>query len=126
MLMVQKQSDANTVTVAGEVNKRLAAIESELPTGVKINTVIDLSTFVTRSMTNLGTTALQAIALTFLVLLFFLRHLRSSLIVAVAIPISMVVTFAVMDQAGLTLNMISMAGLALAVGLLVDSSIVVL
>ena len=126
MLMVQKQSDANTVSVAREVTKRLGAIESELPTGIKISTVIDLSTFVTRSMSNLGNTALEAIALTFLVLLFFLRNLRSSLIVAVAIPISMVVTFAVMDQAGLTLNMISMAGLALAVGMLVDSSIVVL
>jgi HAE1 family hydrophobic/amphiphilic exporter-1 len=125
-LMVQKQSDANTVSVAREVTKRLGAIEAELPTGVTIETIIDLSTFVTRSMTNLGYTALQAIALTFLVLLFFLRNLRSSMIVAAAIPISIVVTFAVMDQAGLTLNMISMAGLALAVGMLVDSSIVVL
>ena len=126
MLMVQRQSDANTVTVARNVIKRLGQIESELPRGVRIKTVIDLSTFITRSMSNLGNTALQAIALTFLVLLFFLRNLRSSLIVAVSIPISMVVTFAVMDQAGLTLNIISMAGLALAVGMLVDNSIVVL
>jgi HAE1 family hydrophobic/amphiphilic exporter-1 len=126
MLMVQKQSDANSVAVAREVNSRLKDIEAELPIGVKIAMVIDLTTFITRSMSNLGTTALQAIALTFLVLLFFLRNLRSSLIVAVAIPVSIIVTFAVMDQAGLTLNMISMAGLALAVGMLVDSSIVVL
>ncbi len=126
MLMVQRQSDANTVTVARNVINRLAQIESELPRGVRIQTVIDLSTFITRSMSNLGNTAIQAIALTFLVLLFFLRNMRSSLIVAISIPISMVVTFAVMDQAGLTLNIISMAGLALAVGMLVDNSIVVL
>lgn len=126
MLMVQRQSDANTVTVCRNVLARLGQIESELPKGVRIQTVIDLSTFITRSMSNLGNTALQAIALTFLVLLFFLRNLRSSLIVAVSIPVSMIVTFAVMDQAGLTLNMISMAGLALAVGMLVDNSIVVL
>ena len=126
MLMVQKQSDANTVSVAREVIKRLGQVETELPRGIRIQTVIDLSTFITRSMSNLGNTALQAIALTFLVLLFFLRNLRSSLIVAISIPISMILTFAVMDQAGLTLNIISMAGLALAVGLLVDNSIVVL
>lgn len=125
-LMVQKQSDANTVIVAREVNKRLKQIESELPRGVRIETVIDLSVFITRSMSNLSTTAYQAILLTFLVLLFFLRNMRSSLIVAVTIPISMIVTFAVMDQADLTLNIISMAGLALSIGMLVDNSIVVL
>ena len=126
MLMVQRQSDANTVTVSKDVTKRLGQIESELPRGIRIQTIIDLSTFITRSMSNLGYTAIEAIALTFLVLLFFLRNFRSSLIAAVSIPISMIVTFAVMDQAGLTLNIISMAGLALAVGMLVDNSIVVL
>jgi HAE1 family hydrophobic/amphiphilic exporter-1 len=125
-LIVQKQSDANTVIVAREVNKRLKQIESELPKGVRIETVIDLSVFITRSMSNLSSTAYQAILLTFLVLLFFLRNMRSSLIVAITIPISMIVTFAVMDQADLTLNIISMAGLALSVGMLVDNSIVVL
>ncbi len=64
--------------------------------------------------------------LTFLVLLFFLRNIRSSLIVAVSIPVSVITTFAVMDQSGLTLNIISMAGLALSIGMLVDNSIVVL
>lgn len=126
MLMIQKQADANTVAVCREVTERIPEIEAALAEGVKIDTIIDFSEFITLSMSNLGNTALQAVALTLLVLLFFLRNLRSSLIVAVSIPISMIVTFAVMDQAGLTLNMISMAGLALAVGMLVDNSIVVL
>ncbi len=126
MLMIMKQSDANTVTVCRDVMERLSQIESELPKGVRMSTVIDFSTFINRSMSNLGNTAVQAIGLTFLILLLFLRNLRSSLIVAVSIPVSIIVTFAVMDQAGLTLNIISMAGLALAVGLLVDNSIVVI
>ncbi|GAB4373426.1 MAG: efflux RND transporter permease subunit [Calditrichia bacterium] len=126
MLVVQKQSDANTVTVCRDVTSRIESIEAELPRGVHIDTIVDFSTFINRSISNLGNTALQAIALTFLVLLFFLRNTRSSLIVAVSIPVSMIVTFAVMDQAGLTLNIISMAGLALAVGMLVDNSIVVI
>ena len=126
MLVIMKQSDANTVTVCRGVLAQIDRIESELPRGISMDTVIDFSTFINRSMSNLGNTALQAIALTLLVLLFFLRNIRSALIVAVSIPVSMIVTFAVMDQAGLTLNIISMAGLALAVGLLVDNSIVVL
>ncbi len=126
MLMVQKQSDANTVTTAKAIVSQLDNIEKELPEGIELGVFIDLSSFITRSMSNLGSTAIQAILLAFLVLLFFLRNFKSSIIVAVSIPISMVLTFAVMDQADLTLNVISMAGLALAVGLLVDNSIVVL
>jgi hydrophobic/amphiphilic exporter-1 (mainly G- bacteria), HAE1 family len=126
MLAIQKQSDANTVEVCREVVQRIAAVEAQLPKGITLGVFYDTSTFITQSMSNLGSTAMQAVVLTFLVLLFFLRNLRSSLIVAVSIPVSMIVTFAVMDQAGLTLNIISMAGLALAVGMLVDNSIVVL
>jgi HAE1 family hydrophobic/amphiphilic exporter-1 len=126
MLALQKQSDANTVEVCRDVVDRMAAIEAQLPRGVKLGIFYDTSTFINQSMSNLGSTALQAVGLTFLVLLFFLRNVRSSLIVAVSIPVSMIVTFAVMDQAGLTLNIVSMAGLALAVGMLVDNSIVVL
>jgi len=126
LLVVQKQSDANTVNVSKMMNSRMPQILKELPKGVTVQTIYEQAEFINRSMSNLGTTAIQAIALAVLVLLFFLRNLRSSLIVGLSIPISMIVTFAVMDQAGLTLNIISMAGLALAVGLLVDNSIVVL
>jgi len=126
MLMISKQSDANTVQVCTSVTERLKTIQQEIPKGVEVSTVWDQSTFIKRSISNLGNTAVQAILLAFLVLLFFLLNFRSSLIVAVSIPTSMLVTFAIMDQAGLTLNLISMAGLALAVGMLVDNSIVVL
>jgi len=126
VLILQRQSDANTVNVTKELRTRMPQILRELPKGVEIETVWEQAEFINRSMSNLGNTAVQAIFLAVLVLLFFLRNVRSSIIVALSIPISMIVTFAVMDQAGLSLNMISMAGLALAVGLLVDNSIVVL
>jgi hydrophobic/amphiphilic exporter-1 (mainly G- bacteria), HAE1 family len=126
IVMAQKQADANTVTVSREVAKQLPKIMSELPKGVKIEVLWQQADFINQSMSNLGDSAWQAIFLTFLVLLFFLRNIRSSLIVAVSIPVSMLVTFAVMDYMGLTLNIISMAGLALAVGMIVDNSIVVL
>ncbi len=126
LLFVNKQSDANTVNVCNAVNGRLDNIIDEIPKGVELVTIWDQSQFINRSISNLGNTAIQAILLAFLVLLFFLLNFRSSLIVAVSIPTSLVVTFAVMDQAGLSLNIISMAGLALAVGMLVDNSIVVI
>ena len=126
LLMVSKQSDANTVQVCNKINNRLESIQNEIPKGVEIVRFWDQSEFINRSMSNLGQTAIQAIGLAFLVLLFFMLNLRSAIIIAISIPTSLLFTFSVMDQAGLTLNMISMAGLALAVGLLVDNSIVVL
>ncbi len=125
-VFIQKSSDANTVNVCRSIRNQLPRIEQELPRGVNVEVAIDLSDFIVNSMSNLSSTAWQAVLLTFLVLLFFLRNLRSSIIVAVSIPVSVIVTFAVMDQAGITLNIISMAGLALAIGMLVDNSIVVL
>ena len=126
IMIVQRQSDANTVNVTRKMHKAMPGIMSELPKGVDVEVIWEQAEFINKSISNLGNTAFQAIFLAVLVLLFFLRNWKSSLIIALSIPISVIVTFAVMDQAGLTLNMISMAGLALAVGLLVDNSIVVI
>ncbi len=125
MIMVRKQSDANTVQTVRGVREALPQIERALPKGVHLSTIFDQSEMVEQSIGNLSATAVQAFALAGLVLLFFLLSVRSALIVATAIPISVLATFGIMDQAGVTLNIISMAGLALAVGMLVDNSIVV-
>lgn len=126
LLIVSKNSAANTVQVAARVIEALPEIVRGLPEGVKIGVIFNQADFIKKSISNLSTTAVQAFLLAGLVLLFFLHNIRASVIVALTIPISIVVTFAVLDQAKLTLNMMSMAGLALAVGLLVDNSIVVL
>ena len=126
LLLVNKQADANTVQTARSVLRELPEIVEKVGQGIRFETVVDLSKFILRSISNLRNTALQAFVMAFLVLLFFLRNLRSSLIVALSIPISVILTFFVMQQGGLTLNIISMAGLALAIGMLVDNAIVVL
>ncbi|TNE51720.1 MAG: efflux RND transporter permease subunit [Deltaproteobacteria bacterium] len=126
MLMVQKRSDANTVQTAQAVLKELPKIQKRLPKGVLFKTVFNQSDFVVRSISNLSSSAGQAFFLAILVLLVFLRSFRSSLIVGLSIPVSVIATFSVMYLANITLNIISMAGLALAVGMLVDNSIVVL
>ena len=126
MLYVMKQTDANTVSVAKVIQEQLPKIAEKVGNGVEFETVIDFSDFINDAIGNLMSTLIQASFLAFLVLLFFLRNIRSSIIVAISIPVSIIVTFFVMRQAGITLNIISMAGLALAVGMLVDNAIVVL
>ncbi|MBU4446619.1 efflux RND transporter permease subunit [bacterium] len=125
-MFIQKQSDANTVQTASAVLEELPKISEEIGQGIEFNIIWDQSKFIKRSLSNLTNTAVQAFFLAFLVLLFFLRHVRSSLVASISIPVSIIITFFVMSQIGVTLNIISMAGLALAVGMLIDNSIVVL
>lgn len=126
MLYVMKQTDANTVRVAEVIQEELPKIAAKVGNGLEFETVIDFADFINDSINNLSSTIIQASFLAFLVLLFFLRNVRSSIIVAISIPVSIIMTFFVMSQFGITLNIISMAGLALAVGMLVDNAIVVL
>ncbi len=126
MMAVRKQSDANTVQVARRVMSEVKELEKRLPEGASITTVFDQGEPITRALSNLSDSAIMAILLTAVVLMAFLRSWRTASIVLVSIPISLLVTFTVMDFQGVTMNIISMAGLALAVGMLVDNSIVVL
>lgn len=125
-LMVRKQSGANTVRAANAVKDALPEIKRAAAAEIEFTTIFDQSDFIQKSLGNLSSTALIGVVITFFILLVFLRDLRSSLIVAAAIPLSVIATFAVMDQTGMTLNILSMAGLALAIGMLVDNAIVVL
>lgn len=126
MIAVRKQSDANTVQVVEKARKALADLGERLPEGVELVPLFDQGEPITNSIANLSSSALMALLLTALVLLAFLRSWRTSGIVLVSIPIAMLVTFTTMDSLDVTLNIISMAGLALAVGMLVDNAIVVL
>jgi len=126
VINISKQSDANTVEVCKRIMAALEKLNSTYQSEAQFSVFFNQSEYITNSINNLKNTALQAIVYTFLVLLFFLLHLRSSSIVAVTIPISLVATFFVMYLANVTLNIISLTGLALGIGMLVDNSIVVL
>ncbi|MCF7919771.1 MAG: efflux RND transporter permease subunit [Candidatus Cloacimonetes bacterium] len=125
-LIVQKQSDANTVLACKGVKKELNDILKLLPQGSKFNLMFDQSQFIQDSVNNLSMTAVLAFLICCVVIYLFLRNLRGSIIMAISMPVSVIFTFAVLYVNGLTLNIISMAGLALAVGMLVDNSVVVL
>jgi HAE1 family hydrophobic/amphiphilic exporter-1 len=124
-LGVTKQSGANTVDVAKKVLEEVRAINRDIPQ-IHITPIIDTSDYIQNSITNVGTMAIYGGILAILVLLFFLRNLVSTLIIATAIPISIIATFALMYFGGLTLNIMTLGGLALGIGMLVDNAIVVL
>ncbi|MDM7993591.1 MAG: efflux RND transporter permease subunit [Candidatus Fermentibacter sp.] len=124
--VVFRRSDANTVNVSDKLEIQLDQIREMYSDRVDVNLLYTQASFIEGSIGNLWTSALQALVLTVIVLLVFLRSWKSSSAVAISIPMSMIATFAVMYFADVNLNIISLAGLALAVGMLVDNSIVVL
>lgn len=124
-LSVNKQSGKNTVDIAGGVLGELERIQLDFPQ-IQLIPIIDTSEYIQRSISNVGQAALFGGLLAVLVLLIFLRSFRSTTIIAAAIPISIIATFALIYFGGFTLNIVTLGGLALGIGMLVDNSIVVL
>jgi len=124
-MSVQKQSGTNTVSVARGVLMEIEKINNDIPQ-IHISTIIDTSNYIQRSITNVGSSLIYGGLLAVLVLLFFLRNLRTTAIIATSIPVSIIATFTLMYFGGFTLNLMTLGGLALGVGMLVDNAIVVL
>ncbi len=125
-LDVLKQSGTNTVEVISGVKERLKLVEQTLPAGVKIGVVTDQSVFILRSIHELNLHLVLGAILASLAVLLFMRNLRSTIIAAIAIPTSLVSTFTFMRLLGFTINNMSLLGLTLAVGIVIDDAIVVL
>ncbi len=123
---IHKEGDTNLVEVAERVRAAAARVESDLPDGMELDVLSDQSTFVQAAVRQVQSNAMLGGVLAVLVLLVFLRDLRSTAIIAVSIPTSIVATFLLLHRQGVTLNVMSLGGLALGVGMLVDNSIVVL
>lgn len=124
-LAIQKQAGTNTVEVAKRVLKAIETINRDFE-GITIIPIINNAKYIERSISNIGESVTFGGLLAILVILFFLRNLRSTVVIALSIPISIICTFALVYFAGLTLNIMTLGGLALGVGMLVDNSIVVL
>jgi HAE1 family hydrophobic/amphiphilic exporter-1 len=122
---IRKQADANTVEVSRRVLAEIEKVNKVFPQ-IRIVPVINQGNFIERSIANVARSVLYGGGLAILVLLFFLRNLRSTLVISLAIPISVIATFALIYFGGFTLNLMTLGGLALGVGMMVDSSIVVL
>ena len=127
-IAIHKEAAANTVAVAQAVRARLAEIEAELSgvVEVELRVVADQSRFIEQSIRDVIQAAIAGGLLAIAVLYLFLRRLRTTLVVGLAIPISVIASFFLMYLGGVSLNIMSLGGLALGIGMLVDSSIVVL
>lgn len=125
-IVVRKQSGANTVQVARAVKKRLVSLARRLPPDVKVTAVMDGSADIERMISDLAQTLWQGAGLAMLVVLVFLRRWRASLIIALAMPFSILLALVGMFFLGFTINMMSLFGLIIAVGMIVDNAIVIL
>jgi HAE1 family hydrophobic/amphiphilic exporter-1 len=123
---IHKEGDANTVDVAKAVKRRVGALRRQLPEGIGVEILFDQSRFIEKAISEVRSNAVLGAILAVFVLFAFLRDGRSTFIIALSIPISIMFTFVMMNQLGVSLNLMSLGGLALGVGMLVDNSIVVL
>lgn len=125
-LAVHKEADANTVEAAREVKAEIARLEEELDNQITFSTISDQSEFVVMSIDTVTNNAVIGGILAIIVLLAFLASLAPTVIIAIAIPVSVITTFFFIYNIDMTLNIMSMGGLALGIGMLVDNAIVVL
>lgn len=125
-LVVTKLADANTLSVVDGVRAAIEELGPQLPPGTDLNVVVDLSTYTSKSFNTVQRALIEAVIATGLILLLFLHTWRSTLIVLVSIPTSLLTTFVTMSLLDYNLNLLTMMALTLSVGILVDDSIVVL
>ncbi len=125
-MFVMKQSGANTVRIAREVRSAIAELSKDLPPDIQVNEILDTSTFINDAVSNLSQTMMWALFFVVLVVLAFLGKWRATFIVMITIPISLIVTFIYLYITGGSLNIISLASMSIALGMVVDDAIVVL
>ncbi|HSH35670.1 efflux RND transporter permease subunit, partial [Schnuerera sp.] len=124
-ISIQKQSGTNTVQVANRVSKELERIKEENK-GLDIQVLFDQSEYIEMAIDTVANSAILGAVLAVIILFVFLKNIRSTFIIATAIPVSIIAAFTLMYFSGVTLNLMTLGGLALGVGMLVDNSIVVL
>ncbi len=125
-ISVQKQSGKNAVETADALRVRLAEIQASVPQDIKIEEIFNTTDIIKNSISNVASSAISGALLAVIILFVFLRSIKPTLIIGISIPISILVTLMLMYFMDLTLNVMTLAGLALGVGMLVDNSIVIL
>ena len=125
-LTIAKESVANTVEVSDAVHKAIKTLPAKLPAGVQLTATFDQAKYIKQSLSNLYDVAIQGGILAIIIIFFFLAAVRNTVVVAISIPMSLIATFVLMYFADMTLNIVTMGGLVMAIGRMVDDSIVVL
>ncbi|MDR1785168.1 MAG: efflux RND transporter permease subunit [Spirochaetaceae bacterium] len=126
MMGVQKQSGKNSLQTSDRTKRQMESIKKLLPNDVELVLAFDTTDIIKRSINQVVSSVIQGALLAVLILFIFLRSFKSTLIIGISIPLSLLITLALMYFFGFTLNLMTLAGLALGVGMLVDNSIVIL
>lgn len=126
VLSIMKKTDSNTVEVAENINQSMQQVERELPSDINLKTIIDTSEFVTMAISSVVKNILIGGVISIFILLLFLKSVRATIVIGLSIPIAIISTFALLYFTGETLNVLTLGGLALGLGMMVDSSIVIL
>ncbi len=125
-IAIYKEGDANTVSVSREVGKHLGRVQDTMPAGLKMSKIYDQAVFIKQAVNEVIYAGLLGGLLAILILYFFLRNFWTTVIISLSIPVSVIATFNLMYGADLSLNIMSLGGIALGIGMLLDNSIVVL
>lgn len=125
-ISVTKQSDANSVTVANNVYKKIDQAQNNLPPDVTLEIIRDSTDSIRETINTLIQSAWQGLVLAVIILFIFLQNFKSTIIISISIPLSIIITLFAMGMFGLTLNMMTLTGLILGVGMIVDASIVMI
>ena len=125
-LTITKATGGNTVEVADAVHKELDSIKAQLPKGIELSMIMDTSVYIKDSIKTVAEHALLGLIFAVFILYFFLNSARSTLVVSIVIPISVIATFSLMYFSGETINLISLSGLLLGLGSLVDFAVVIM
>lgn len=123
---VTKQSGSNSVTVANNVYEKMAELEKNLPADISMTILQDDTDSIRETINTLVESAVEGLILAVIVLFVFLQNFKSTIIIAISIPLSIIITLLAMSFAGITLNMMTLTGLILGVGMIVDASIVMI
>ncbi|QGP91750.1 Swarming motility protein SwrC [Neomoorella glycerini] len=124
-LSIQKQTSGNTVQIAHAVKQTIRELQKELPPGVTLEPVVDQSRYIESAINGVYRDMLYGGLLAMLIIFIFLRHLRATLVIGLTIPISVITTFVLLYFGKMTLNMMTLGGLSLGIGRMVDDAIVV-
>ena len=126
VLVIEKSSDGSTIDLNNGARKALEDVKSVMPPGTQFDILLDTSEDIVSSISSIGSSAFQALVLATIVLLLFLKNVRATVLISIALPVSVIFTFAFLALNGTSLNLISLMGLSLGVGMLTDNSVVVI
>ena len=125
VVMLQKSSDGDTITLNNAAFKAIEEMKPYMPAGTEYSIEMDSSENINNSISNVSSSALQGLVLATIVLFIFLKSFRTTVLISLALPVAIVFTFAFLAMRGTTLNLISLMGLSIGVGMLTDNSVVV-